>query len=376
MHDLTAKKDATHMPIGLNPNFEALHKRFPTSAYLRAPRRATCRSSRSNMATPAPAPMSASRITGRRSTPSRSCRAMAASPRVPPIDVELFGTRYAAPIGIAPMGGPSLVWPGADLLMAKAAQRARIPYTLGVAGGATIEDVAKVAPDVFWLQLYRFYQNDHAIGFDLIERAHRGRRQGAGADHRRAGAHHALARNLRRARRANSIPTSRMLYEMIDAAEMAAGAAAPRLSALCHHSPICRRARQHQRSHPLRAQAIWAACFPGRRSRATATAGRARCWSRASCIRPTPRRPCRSASRASGCRTMAAARSRRWCRSIDVLPAIVSAVGQEGDRRARQRHPLGPGRDAGAGARRQRGLCRQDLPLGGRRAGRCRARRI
>ena len=69
------------------------------------------------------------------------------------------------------MGGPSLVWPGADLLMAKAAQRARVPYTLGVAGGATIEEVAKVAPDVFWLQLYRFDQNDHAIGFDLIKRA-------------------------------------------------------------------------------------------------------------------------------------------------------------------------------------------------------------
>ena len=91
--------------------------------------------------------------------------------RPPPVDVELFGSRYAAPIGIAPMGGPSLVWPGADLIMAKAAQRARIPYTLGVAGGATIEEVAKVAPDVFWLQLYRFYQNDHAIGFDLIRRA-------------------------------------------------------------------------------------------------------------------------------------------------------------------------------------------------------------
>jgi L-lactate dehydrogenase (cytochrome) len=69
------------------------------------------------------------------------------------------------------MGGPSLVWPGADLMMAKAAQRARVPYTLGAAGGATIEEIAKVAPDVFWLQLYRFYQNDHAIGFDLIKRA-------------------------------------------------------------------------------------------------------------------------------------------------------------------------------------------------------------
>jgi L-lactate dehydrogenase (cytochrome) len=92
-------------------------------------------------------------------------------PTMPPVDVELFGKRYSAPIGIAPMGGPSLVWPGADLLMAKAAQAARIPYTLGVAGGTTIEQVAKVAPDVFWLQLYRFPHNEHAIGFDLIRRA-------------------------------------------------------------------------------------------------------------------------------------------------------------------------------------------------------------
>jgi len=92
---------------------------------------------------------------------------------LPPVGVELFGTKYAAPIGIAPMGGPSIVWPGADVLMAKAAQAAKIPYTLGVAGGATIEAIAKVAPDVFWLQLYRFAKNDHKIGFDLIDRAQR-----------------------------------------------------------------------------------------------------------------------------------------------------------------------------------------------------------
>src|SRR5580693_9968181 len=38
-------------------------------------------------------------------------------PALPPVDVELFGRRYAAPIGIAPMGGPALVWPGADAAM-------------------------------------------------------------------------------------------------------------------------------------------------------------------------------------------------------------------------------------------------------------------
>ena len=54
------------------------------------------------------------------------------------------------------MGSPIVVWPGADKLLAKAAQRARVPYTLGVAGGATIEEIAEIAPDVFWLQLYRF----------------------------------------------------------------------------------------------------------------------------------------------------------------------------------------------------------------------------
>jgi (S)-mandelate dehydrogenase len=94
-----------------------------------------------------------------------------AMPSLPPCDVELFGRRYAAPIGIAPMGGPAIVWPGADLHLARAAQRARIPYTLGMAGGATIEQVAAVAPDVLWFQLYRAARNNHAIGFDLVRRA-------------------------------------------------------------------------------------------------------------------------------------------------------------------------------------------------------------
>lgn len=92
-------------------------------------------------------------------------------PTLPPVDVKLFGRSYAAPIGVAPIGGASLVWPGADLLMAKAAQRACVPYTLSVAGGATIEQAAEAAPDVFWVQLYRFWHDDHKIGFDLVRRA-------------------------------------------------------------------------------------------------------------------------------------------------------------------------------------------------------------
>ncbi len=90
---------------------------------------------------------------------------------LPPVDVELFGRRYAAPIGVAPMGGPSIVWPGADEYLAAAAQKARVPYCLGTVGGTTIETAARIAPDVLWFQLYRMARNDHAIGFDLVSRA-------------------------------------------------------------------------------------------------------------------------------------------------------------------------------------------------------------
>jgi (S)-mandelate dehydrogenase len=92
-------------------------------------------------------------------------------PSLPACEVELFGRRYAAPLGIAPMGGPALVWPGADRFMAQAAQQARVPYVLGTVGGLTIEDAARIAPDVLWFQLYRMARNDHALGFDLMRRA-------------------------------------------------------------------------------------------------------------------------------------------------------------------------------------------------------------
>src|SRR5437016_3737781 len=86
-------------------------------------------------------------------------------------EVELFGRRYAAPIGVAPMGSPALMWPGCEHYLADAAQRARIPYVLATPANASIEQIAAVAPDVLWFQLYRFPSNDHAITFDLVRRA-------------------------------------------------------------------------------------------------------------------------------------------------------------------------------------------------------------
>lgn len=86
-------------------------------------------------------------------------------------DVELFGRRYAAPLGVAPMGLQGVIWPGAERHLARAAQKARIPYTAGTVGGVALEELAALAPDVIWFQLYRLSRNDHAVGIDLVKRA-------------------------------------------------------------------------------------------------------------------------------------------------------------------------------------------------------------
>lgn len=85
--------------------------------------------------------------------------------------VELFGRRYAAPVGISPIGMDGLMWPGATELFAHAAQRMNIPYLVGTLATARIEDVARWAPDVTWFQLYPLAADDHRISFDLARRA-------------------------------------------------------------------------------------------------------------------------------------------------------------------------------------------------------------
>ncbi len=86
-------------------------------------------------------------------------------------EVELFGRRYALPVGVAPMGNISLARPGLDLMLARAAQKARIPYCSSTVANARMDQLAAVAPDVFWFQLYCSPGNDHAITFDLVRRA-------------------------------------------------------------------------------------------------------------------------------------------------------------------------------------------------------------
>jgi L-lactate dehydrogenase (cytochrome) len=154
-----------------NPRFIKLHRRFPTIDYLR-------RQARRHV--PSFAFEYLDGGAGADGGIARNWRAFDAVelvPRygvttsLPPVGIELFGKRYAAPIGVAPMGGPSIVWPGADGYLAAAAQRALVPYTLGLVGGMTVERAAEIAPDVLWFQLYRCSRNEHTIGLDLVRRA-------------------------------------------------------------------------------------------------------------------------------------------------------------------------------------------------------------
>jgi L-lactate dehydrogenase (cytochrome) len=159
-----------HTPAD-NPRFLQLHRRFPTIAYLRRhARRRLPRFAFEYMDGGAGADDGIARNW-------RALDAVELVPRygittsLPPVDIELFGKRYSAPIGVAPMGGPAIVWPGADACLAAAAQRALVPYTLGLVAGLTLERAAEIAPDVLWFQLYRCWRNEHAIGFDLLRRA-------------------------------------------------------------------------------------------------------------------------------------------------------------------------------------------------------------
>jgi (S)-mandelate dehydrogenase len=83
--------------------------------------------------------------------------------------VVLFGHSYASPIGISPTGLAGLFRPDADLMLAAAAREANVPFLLSSASNAALEDVAAVAPDNVWFQMY--CTSDERINADLVRRA-------------------------------------------------------------------------------------------------------------------------------------------------------------------------------------------------------------
>ena len=83
--------------------------------------------------------------------------------------VEIFGHRYAMPVGVSPVGLGNMMWPGAEIALARASQQANIPYVLSTFGTTLLEEIARAAPDVCWFQLY--VPKDMDAMKDLINRA-------------------------------------------------------------------------------------------------------------------------------------------------------------------------------------------------------------
>lgn len=79
----------------------------------------------------------------------------------------LFGREYSSPFGVSAVGQAGNFRTAADLLLAEAAQAANIPFMLSGASSASIESVARRAPEHVWYQLYAARNEkitDHMIG--------------------------------------------------------------------------------------------------------------------------------------------------------------------------------------------------------------------
>ena len=81
----------------------------------------------------------------------------------------LFDQNWNLPFGIAPMGMCDLTWPGADAMLARAAQQFGIPLVLSTMASSSIETTAERAGEHAWFQLY--VGQSEEVAYHLIERA-------------------------------------------------------------------------------------------------------------------------------------------------------------------------------------------------------------
>ncbi len=86
----------------------------------------------------------------------------------PDLGTHLLGRDYAYPFGIAPVGMSGLNWPGAEQMLARAAARNGIPYTLSTVASQTPEAVGPHMGDQGWFQLYP--PRDVDIRTDMLNR--------------------------------------------------------------------------------------------------------------------------------------------------------------------------------------------------------------
>ncbi|WP_343671392.1 alpha-hydroxy acid oxidase [Paraburkholderia heleia] len=81
----------------------------------------------------------------------------------------ILDTRHSAPFGVGPTGFAGLLRPGADLMLARAANEAGLPFVLSGVSNATLESVAAEIGEALWFQLYP--SRDRRISDDMVRRA-------------------------------------------------------------------------------------------------------------------------------------------------------------------------------------------------------------
>ncbi|MGA8156288.1 MAG: alpha-hydroxy acid oxidase [Rhodoplanes sp.] len=85
------------------------------------------------------------------------------------LETELLGDKVAMPLAIAPTGLTGLLRGGGEILAARAAEAAGIPYCLSTMSIATIEDIRAAISRPFWFQLYVL--RDRGFSQSMIDRA-------------------------------------------------------------------------------------------------------------------------------------------------------------------------------------------------------------
>ncbi|HWX33128.1 MAG TPA: alpha-hydroxy acid oxidase [Steroidobacteraceae bacterium] len=86
------------------------------------------------------------------------------------LQVPVLGRPANLPLIVAPTGLASLVWPRADLHLARAAADAGIPFVISTSSSERLEDIAGAAPHGRnWFQIYPY--RDQALVESLIRRA-------------------------------------------------------------------------------------------------------------------------------------------------------------------------------------------------------------
>lgn len=87
----------------------------------------------------------------------------------PDLTTELFGQRFPLPFGVSPVGMSGLIWPDAERLLAAAAGKAGLPYSMSTVASQTPEFVAPVLGEHGWFQMYP--PRDPEIRQDMLKRA-------------------------------------------------------------------------------------------------------------------------------------------------------------------------------------------------------------